>query len=176
MNDQVDTDGQQHKDSPEPDAPQVLRLAWWLWIASAAVGVLRAIIQLTDRESLIRSLREGAPEMNQDELDQAANAGVLMSLLMAAAVFAIYLLLANKMLRGRNWARIVMAVFCAFSLAGALIVLLGVGSMGLGQVSAAAGVEFDGLDLLISILVAALDTAVLVLLLRPEANRWYRKA
>lgn len=152
-----------------PQPPRPVQLARQLWIVSAAVGLVRSLFQLADREALVAQIREIQPQLTQDQVDQAVNGSVVLTLLFVAALFGLYVLLANRMRSGRNWARVVLTVF------GAATVLLGVFGL-LGLVSGAAatlGETVSPLNVLVSIVVVALEATAVVLMYRPESNRYF---
>lgn len=156
--------------------PRHLVLARWLWIASTVAGLLRSFIQLSDRGMLISELHRQAPQLAQDQLDAAANSGILFTLVMSLAVFGIYLMLANRMVQGRNWARVLMTVLGALSVLGTLFTLIGVVAIGPDAIMRATGVRVDIVDTVFSVIVVGLDASVLALLYRPDSNRFFRDA
>lgn len=154
-----------------PVPPQWVQRARWLWIASVVVWFARTLAQLGDRRMLIDQLREVQPELSQSEVDAAANTGILFALLLGLLIAAGLVLLANRMVQGRNWARIVILVLAAFSVISTLLTLFGLAVLG-----SSVGVQVDALNVVLGLVVGVLDAAVLVLLLRPEANRFFREA
>lgn len=156
-------------------APFGLQLAWWLWVGSTGVATLRTIIQLTDRGLLIGETHRRFPQLSQEQLDAAANSAILLTLLMAVAIFGLYLLLANRMVQGRQWARILMTLLGGLSVAGTSFTLIGLVTMGRVVVEQASSVRVSGLDIAFSVVVMALDAAVLVLLFMPGSNRFFRQ-
>lgn len=171
----VDAFGQPSK--PEKvTAPRVLVLARWLWIAGTAVGVLRSLKQLTDRVLLVRQVHQQAPELSQQQLNSAVNGVIMFTLLLSLAIFGLYVLLAERMMKGRQWARVLMTLLGALSVAGTLITLIGYAAVGSQAVSRATGMPVDPLDLVFSVVVLAVDIAVLFLLYQPDSNRFFREA
>jgi hypothetical protein len=154
--------------------PRPLQLARWVWIASTLVGVARSMVQLADRELLVTELRRQAPQLPQDQVDAAVNSGVLFTLLFSMVIFVIYVMVANRMVRGRRWARLVMTLLCAVSVVGTGFTLLGVASMGMARTTQLTGVQVDAWDLLFSLVILVLDISVLVLLNHPESRRFFR--
>lgn len=171
--DQVDAFGRRVTQS-EVTPPKQLQLARWLWIASTAVGIGRSMLQLGDRQLLVTELRKGAPALPQDQVDAAVNSAVLLMLLFSAAIGVLYVLLSNRMVQGRRWARIVMTVLCSVSVVGTAFTLVGVASMGMTQTSELAQVPVDGWDLLFSAVILVLDVGALVLMHHPESNRYFQ--
>lgn len=160
--------------SPRPavERPAEIRYAWWLWIASAAAGLIRTVIVLSDRDALVSMIRRSAPEFGQTQIDQAVNRGVFAGLAFATCLFLFYALLARTMAHGHNQARIVLYVLAA------VIIPIGL----LGVVNVVAGVSPDtslGIRLtppMIGLMVVDLGCllAATVLMSRPRANAYFR--
>ncbi len=161
---------------PQPAVPRVLRLAWWVWIAATAVGFVRSVIQLTDRRMLLSRISEAAPDLSQSELDAAVNSGILLTLLLSLAVAAVYVLVANRMLRGRNWARVVTSLMAAFGVLGTFLALFGVVTLGSTVTVQSTTVRLGVLDIVFGVAVGALEVAFLVLVWHPDAIRFFRAA
>ena len=159
----------------QPPAPRTLELARWLWIAAAAFEFVRSLWQLADRERLINELHGAAPQLNQQELDAAANNGVLITLLFASAIVVVYAGLSTRMLQGRNWARVVLAVFGGFGVFGTLVTLLTLAVLGRAEVVRMVGADIAPLDIVFSVFVALLHAAALVLMFLPDSNRFYQR-
>ncbi|MEU5691473.1 hypothetical protein [Actinosynnema sp. NPDC020468] len=150
--------------------PRAVDLARWLWIASALVGLGRFVVQLADRNALVDVLRQQQPGLNQDEIDAAVSGGVMFGLLLGGALVLIYTLLANRMARGRNWARIVLAVF------GVVGIVVGV-TRSITYVSGLAAVlqlQVSGTDVLFGLVTMTLDGAAVVLMFVPTAALYFR--
>ncbi len=159
----------------QPPAPRMLELARWLWIAAAVLELVRSLWQLADRERLIKDLHNAAPQLNQQQLDAAANNGVLITLLFAAAMIVVYAGLSTRMLQGRNWARVVLAVFGGFSVFGTLVTLLTLAVLGRAEVVRLVGADIAPLDIVFSVFVTLLHAGALVLMFLPDSNRFYQR-
>lgn len=151
--------------APAP-VPKLVDVARWLWIASACVGMLRFLAQLFDRETLVAEARRQNPSLGQDQIDAGVNGGVLFGLVIAVAVLVAYTRLANRMARGRNWARIVLTVLGGASVAFGLFRL---GAWGSG-VAAELGVEMRTVDLAVTLVTTVLDATAIVLMYRVSAH------
>jgi hypothetical protein len=160
----------------DPAAPRPLQVARWLWIASTGTGLARSFVQLGDRETLIRELHREAPELSQDQLDSAASSGILFTLLLSFVVFGLYVMLANRMIQGRQWARVVMTVLASISVVGTLFTLIGIAAVGPETITRITGVRVDMLDVAFSAVLVVLDSAALALLYQPASNRFFRDA
>lgn len=153
--------------APKSDPPpKLIDIARWLWIASACVGMVRFVAQLFDRETLIAEARRQNPALGQDQIDAGVNGGILFGLLIATAILVAYTRLANTMARGRNWARIVLTVLGAASVVFGLFRLIA----WVSGVAAAFGVAMQPVDLILTVVTAALDTTAIVLMYRESAH------
>ncbi|RCW46896.1 hypothetical protein DFQ14_101236 [Halopolyspora algeriensis] len=159
-----------------PTPPQWVQLAWWLWLASVVVGLVRTVVQLSDRRMLIDRLRQVQPELSQSEVDAAANTGIMFALLLGLLIAGAFVLLANRMAQGRNWARIVILVFAAFNVVSTVFTLFGLAVLGSTVTVQDTTVQVDAWNIVFSLVIGALDAAVLVLLLRPDVNTFFREA
>ncbi|MGP4015194.1 hypothetical protein [Saccharopolyspora sp. 5N708] len=160
----------------EPTVPQSLLLARWLWIGAVLIGVVQAFIQFVDRPRLIAELRQLQPQMSQQDLDAAANSGIMFTFLLKAMILMVYLLLAKRMLEGRNWARVVLTVFGGFGVFNALITVLMVSVVGPAVVRELSGVAITGMDAVFALLVMVVEVAAIVFMYRPESNLFFRAA
>jgi hypothetical protein len=167
-----------HQQSTEPavPVPRSVDVARWLWIGTTVLGLVRSLVQLSDRGQLIADLRKLAPQMSQEQIDNAANSGILFTVVFSLAVLALYVMLATQLVRGRNWARVVIAILGGLSAIGTVIMLIAVFSAGPAAAIRATGVAVPSApwDIAFSLLVAAMDIVTLVLLFRPESNRFFR--
>ncbi|MEV6244504.1 hypothetical protein [Lentzea sp. NPDC051838] len=148
------------------EVPKLINLSRWLWIASAGVGMVRFVAQLFDRETLVAEARRQNPALGQDQIDAGVNGGVLFGLLIAVAMLVAYTRLANTMARGRNWARVVLTVLGAASVAFGLFRLVAFGS----GVAASLGVEMRPVDLAVTFVTTVVDTTAIVLMYRVSAH------
>lgn len=163
--------------SPEkPSPPRRVVLARWLWIAGTALWIVRAVLQLADRRMLIDQLRRMAPELSQSEVDAAANSGILLSLVFALLIGAVGLLLAQRMLEGRNWARVLVTVVTAFSVVSTALMLVGLATAGSTLRVEGSVVRIDPVNILLSVVVAGISAAVLISLWHPESTSYFHQA
>jgi hypothetical protein len=171
--DPTDAFGRRIPDS-EVTAPRSVQLARWLWIGSTLVGLARSLVKLGDRATLLSELRKMQPELSQQELDTATSSGILFSIVFSLAIVAIFVLLANRMAQGRNWARVVMTVIGGLSVVGTTLSLIVVALLGPSLTTQLAGVPIGAVDLMFGVVVIALDASTLVLMFRPDSNRYFR--
>ncbi len=128
--------------------------------------MVRFLAQLFDREMLVSEARRQNPALGQDQIDAGVNGGILFGLLIATAVLLAYTRLANAMARGRNWARIVLTVLGAASVAFGLLRLVAWGS----GAAASLGVEMRPVDLGVTFLTTVLEASAIVLMYRASAH------
>ncbi|WP_052684305.1 hypothetical protein [Lentzea aerocolonigenes] len=150
---------------PAP-VPKLINISRWLWIASAGIGMVRFVAQLFDRETLIAEARRQNPALGQDQIDAGVNGGIMFGLLIAVAMLVAYTRLANTMARGRNWARVVLTVLGAASVAFGLFRLVAFGS----GVAASVGVEMRPVDLGVTFVTLVMDATAIVLMYRVSAH------
>ncbi|MGM1062559.1 hypothetical protein [Saccharothrix sp. Mg75] len=155
-------------DRPAP--PKRVDLARWLFILSALVGAARFVVQLGDREMLIGELRARQPGLGQDELDAAATGGVVFGLLLVFGVLLLYVLLANRVASGRNWARIALTVLAA---GGAFLGVIRLLAVATGFASAF-GLAVDPLDLAFGTVTMIIDVVAVVLVFSPSVSGHFR--
>ncbi|QEU90574.1 hypothetical protein [Streptomyces kanamyceticus] len=146
----------------EPPAPTAVRAAFALWLTAVAAGVFETVLAVAG------AVAEG----------DASGGGIAGGLVLRMAVFSAAVLVAVRMRRGANWARL--------TLAGGLGVL-GTLSLVIGPVEWLADGHSPGdvfrdlnvLDVLFGasrvLHLAAVLTAV-ALMFRPAANAWFRAA
>lgn len=162
----------------EPAVPRPVDLARWLWIASAVAGFVRSLVELSDRTNLVSELRRMAPQLTQEQVDSATNSGILLTVVSSLAILALYVAIAIRMARGRQWARVVMALLGGLSVLGTALVVVStitLGPAGAAQISGI-GMPVVPVDMVFGIVVVVIDVATLVLLFRPESNRFFRES
>lgn len=103
-----------------PVPPRQVTLAFWLYIAAAALSIVSLIISLTTlgpaRESAQRQLEASGQSISGGTLDAIIAGTVVIGVVFAIIWVAVYVLFAFFMKRGANWARIVLTIIAALSL------------------------------------------------------------
>ncbi|GAB3293992.1 hypothetical protein [Parasphingorhabdus pacifica] len=163
------------KQEERPAAPRPVQLARVLWLAGVVVGFVRSYVQLSDRERLIDRLSEAAPEMSQVQIDAAANSGIAVTLLISVLSLLVFALLCQRMVQGRNWARVVLTVFGGLNLVGTVFTLAAVLALGPQAVSNLAGVQVGVWELVFGVAILGIDAAAIVMMYQPESNRFFRE-
>lgn len=144
----------------EPPAPTAVRAAFALWLTAVAAGVFETVLAVAGAAA-----------------DGSAD-GIAFGLALRMAVFSAAVLVAVRMRRGANWARLTLAG--GLGVLGTLSLVVGpVQWLADGHTPGAAFRDLNVLDVLFGAsrvlhLVAVL-TAV-VLMFRPAANAWFRAA
>lgn len=151
---------------PLTPVPKLINVSRWLWITSASIGMVRFVSQLFDRETLVAEARRQNPALGQDQIDAGVNGGIMFGLLIAVAFLLAYTRLANAMARGRNWARIVLTVLGAASVAFGLFRLVAFGS----GLAARLGVELRPVDLGVAVVTTVLEATAIVLMYRVSGH------
>ncbi|MDQ2582693.1 hypothetical protein [Saccharothrix yanglingensis] len=154
----------------KPVPPKRVDLARWLFILAAVVGMARFVVQLGDREMLIGELRARQPGLGQDELDAAATGGIVFGLLLVAGVLLLYVLLANRVAAGRNWARIVLTLLAAGGAFLGIVRLLAV----VTGVATAFGLAVNPVDLAFGVVTMIIDAVAVVLVFSPSVSGHFR--
>jgi hypothetical protein len=114
------------------EPPQPINIAFWLYIAAAALsvisGIVTAIIVSGQRDQFLDSLRSSGVDDSASAVDAVigfAIAWAVITLIFWALVFVLF---AIFMRRGANWARIVLTVVTALSLLN-LLASFGLGAL-----------------------------------------------
>ncbi|GAA4446633.1 hypothetical protein ACFQV2_36275 [Actinokineospora soli] len=148
-------DPREHAAVPAAARPRTVTAAFWCWIAVSAVLVLSLIGGLSiDRAEVEKALREANTGLSAAELDQAASLFVTLAIALPLVFLVVFLGSAFPMRAGRNWARIVLAIF------GGLLLLLTL----LGTAGASAP---------IAIALVALIGAAIVLMFVGQSNPYF---
>jgi hypothetical protein len=155
-----------------PPPPKLIDISRWLWIASAAIGTIRFVVQLADRDMLITEMRKQQPNLSQDEIDAAVSGGIGFGLLLGIGLVLLYALLANRMAQGRNWARVVLTVIGAAGIFFGLVRLIAVAS----GFAAAFGFAVSTTDLVFGVVTMLLDSAALILMFLPSVAGHFRRS
>ena len=144
-------------------APNDVRASFVLWLAAVGAGVFETILAVIEAVSGQLALGIG---------------GVIGGVSMRLLIFSVVVYVASRMLRGRNWARFVLAIGLG---------VLGTLSIVIGPVSWLAeghpiGEFVAGADLMLLIFASSRVVhlsavfAALVLMFRPAANDYFRAA
>lgn len=91
--------------------PASIEVAFWIWIVSAVVSLVFAVLAPRAKGNILDSLRQSKPPgLAPSQYDHTANV-LITVLVVQLAVFALlYVFLAYKVRSGRNWARLTLTV------------------------------------------------------------------
>jgi hypothetical protein len=141
-------------------APSTVRQAVWLMYLRAALGALSVLLIFTQRDAIEDNIREANRDFSQDEIDTAVNVGIGVVIALGVIVLVLYLVLARKVLQGRNWARIVTWVIAGLGVVSALVNL---------------GGDYPGLTKGLGLVGGLVDLAIIVLLLLKPSNEYFSR-
>ncbi|MEV0126505.1 hypothetical protein AB0I16_34015 [Streptomyces sp. NPDC050703] len=145
----------------EPPAPDAVRGAFALWLTAVAAGVFETVL------AVVRTLTEA----------DASTGGLAAGLALRVAVCSAAVLVAVRMRRGANWARLALA--CVPGVLGTLSLVDGpVRWPADGHALGEAFRHLDAVDVLSGgsrVLHLAAVLAAVTLMFRPAANAWFRK-
>lgn len=164
---------------PEPPPPPA-RAAWILLLVLASLAVLSAALLPLQRSYVEAAMRESlrrVPDATASPLSEG-DVTVVLGFVTALAVFFIlvrvvlWVWLAVMVWQGRNWARIVVTVIAGLGLAG-LAVGFAVLLVGIQGAATTQVVRPNPVLYLPGVVTGAVYVALLVLLWRPRASRWF---
>jgi hypothetical protein len=91
--------------------PASVEVAFWIWIVSAVVSLVFAVLAPRAKDNILASLRQSRPPgIVPSQYDHTANV-LITVLVVQLVVFALlYVFLAYKVRSGRNWARMTLTV------------------------------------------------------------------
>lgn len=142
--------------------PKEVEISFWLWITYLALTAIGVAVMLTQldrfRAEVINNALAQDSTVDRSVIESVASAAMVVVAVVAVLFVVFGVILAFLLRRGRNWARIVLAVI------GGLFVLLGL----IGLAIAADASSVTGL-LQLLLLIGAIVTMFL-----PAANPWFR--
>ncbi len=141
-------------------APASVVNAARLIVVRIVLALLGVIVTLTTQDSVRSALAKASPTMDQHSLDVATRVAVTVSVVSAVVFAILWGVLAWLIVKGKNWARIVIWVFAGLTLLFGLISLL--------QPS---GV----LSLVMGVVDVGLAAAIIVLLAQRPSTEFFRR-
>ena len=124
----------------KPKAPVPVKIAFWIWIVTAALMVISAVLTVLSKNDILNTVRKNPPKgLDASQLESYANEVVTIIAAISIIFAAFYAVMAWAMLKGKNWARITLTVVAVvgvvitlfsgissyFNLIGLLLALLG---------------------------------------------------
>lgn len=148
--------------APDPvDRPQPVVVAIRLLLVVAVLGIIGAVITLSEQDKIKRLIVQNSPSLDRAEVDAAARIGVITAVVVGIGFALFYVFLAYKMHLGRNWARVTTWVFTGLGILGTLI--------SFAQAAPAASRVLTAVG-------GLLDVAIVVLLMQRSSNRFFRRS
>jgi hypothetical protein len=126
-----------------------------LMFLRVGIGLISIIVLFATKNDLKKQLVKN----NVNATDSTVNAAIAVGAVIGIVFLVLYALLAVKVSKGRNWARIVTWVLAGL---GILFGLIGLGS------------PAPGLSRILSILDLLIDVAIVVLLAQPVSSRYFK--
>jgi hypothetical protein len=130
----------------QPERPEQLRaplpvqVAFWIWVASAVLSLVLAVLTPQQKSDIINALNNAKPAgIAPNQYEQYANTLITVSIVTLVLFAALYVFFAYKVRAGRNWARMTLTVLMVLGVAydaytGTLL------SSGIGLLISAVGV------------------------------------
>ncbi len=137
--------------------PGTITLAATIMIVRAVIGLIGVVLIFAVKDDIRQAIRDNNRSLSTADVNTATNVAVGVAIGAAILVFLFYIWLAAKVLRGRNWARIVTIVIAALSVLGAI------GTAVRPTATAARG---GGL------VEGILDLIIIIALVSPSASAW----
>ena len=147
-------------------APRNVNTAYWLYVVSAVVGLIGFVLTLVLLPAAVTAVEQQYQGRDTGGVDvhavavASATGTAIVGGLFAVAFFVLTLVFAAKMRAGRNWARIVLAVFAALHVVGLLSLALG---------------STPVVSALLSVVVAVLAAIAAILTFLRESNAWFQE-
>lgn len=150
-------------DTPTTTKPQTITVSYWLYIVGAILGIVGAIVLIVALPASIAASQDQLNRLQSQSTNGVDVSGVVTGAAIGGAIFSgvltlafsvLTIVFARKMLLGKNWARIVLAVFAVLQIVGAFNIA---GTYGVSTLH------------FVVVLVA------LILSFLPTSNAWFRE-
>lgn len=110
--------------APEPEQPSAVRppapvvVAFWIWIASAVLSLVFAVITPRQKSAIVDALTKAKPpNIAPNQYDQYATILITTTIVTLVIFAALYVFFAYKVRSGRNWARMTLTVLMIIGVA-----------------------------------------------------------
>ncbi|HEY3140626.1 MAG TPA: hypothetical protein VGJ86_05835 [Acidimicrobiales bacterium] len=143
------------------EQPPSIRLAvrlMWVGATVTLIGIVSAFLQV---DELKKQIRDSDRTLRPDEVDSYATAVLMFAVVIGSAVIGLWLWMAGTNAQGKMWARTTATVLGALNLASNLV------GLALGQQAP--------ITMVINVVNLVLAATILVLLYRPDSNRFYNQ-
>ena len=144
---------------PAGPAPSSVLNAVRLMFVGAAIAVVAVIVAISTKSTIKSKIAAKNPDFDSQKLNTAVNVTIGSLVVFGIIVVVLFVWLALKVRKGRNWARIVTWVLSGIGILGAL------GSLGQNVSGASRAVSLVG---------GVLDVAVVVLLMQKTSNAYFK--
>ncbi|WP_346846068.1 hypothetical protein [uncultured Rothia sp.] len=152
----------------KPLAPKTVKIASWLVYLTVLIGIISNLMQVLNPTMVAEQagLNDAALSdsgLSASEVDKFFQIGMWVGVIMAFCYYALLVLFAVFMVKGANWARIVLTILCgfeAFSILSIPFALLLETPMSLAILSTVSG---------------AVSIAIIVLIFLRPSNTFFRK-
>lgn len=157
--------------APVPSGPVVSRpkeveISFGLWVTSVVIGLISSVIFVSQFDSfrgiMLEEMRRQSPgpsgALDESRLDTIVTVVFVVALAIMLIITLVQLLFAFFMRKGRNWARIVLAVI------GGILVLVGIPSL----------LGVSGGQLLLTLVSLLVVLGAIVTMFLPGAHPWFR--
>ena len=147
-----------HAGAPVEQPPSIRLAVRLMWVGAAVtlLGMMSAFLQV---DELKEQIRESDRTLRPDEVDSYATAVLMFAAVLGLAVIGLWLWMSSVNAQGRMWARTTATVLGGLNLAFNLV------GLALGQQAA--------ITMVINVVNLVLAATILVLLYRPDSNRFY---
>ncbi|HEY4022280.1 MAG TPA: hypothetical protein VGM75_26565 [Pseudonocardiaceae bacterium] len=109
---------------PEPEQPERVRppvpvqVAFWIWVASAVVSLVSAVLTPSEKSQIINALTTAKPQgIAPSQYAQYADTLITVSIVTLVLFAALYVFFAYKVRAGRSWARMTLTVLLVIGVA-----------------------------------------------------------
>jgi hypothetical protein len=143
-----------------PEPPNTVVNAVWLMYARVAFGLIGALAGFGTRDTMRDKIVAEHPNYDTKKVDQVLDAALVIGIGIAVIIAVLYVLLAIQVRNGKNWARVVTLVFAG---------------LGLITFPASLAQVHTSLTVLVAALGVVLNLGILVLLLLPPSNQYFRR-
>jgi FtsH-binding integral membrane protein len=150
----------------EPVRPRTVDLAFWCWILTTVISLIGLVLTLNS-SVWDAAIAAGVRSSGETRVDVQSLVTVAKAILIVVFLISvgIYLLFAFKMRAGRNWARITLTVFGAFTIISSLTPATG--SVTVNSETFSAGSRGPGW------ITAVVVLAAIILMFVGESNRYF---
>lgn len=117
----------QRKPEPAPAAPEQpaalrppasVQVAFWIWIASAVLSLVFAVITPNQKSAIVDALTKAKPaNIAPNQYEQYANVLIITTIVSLVLFAGLYVFFAYKVRSGRNWARMTLTVLMIIGVA-----------------------------------------------------------